>query len=250
MAEIENSKKQTFTNLARRLGKLPNDKKIVSLEMSAALAGVSLRVSREFVEAVPKAAKILTAEDLQNWAEMGRRLAMGNADLGAKFFTDGVEGLKSVPENARHLVFQICTRQLVLSSSIALETFELIPKLAKEIKDDELLSDFLKLASEIANRSAKHSSDFLQKSPQVCEALKRFDTEDEATGAQAARLPNESAHVDAVHQPARGPERHDRHRRRKRQSPRHQSHAKPHRERAADRRRVRGRQLGLDERGG
>ena len=62
MAETENTKKQTFTNLARRLGKLPNDKKIIALEMSAALAGVSLRVSREFVEAVAKAAKILSAE--------------------------------------------------------------------------------------------------------------------------------------------------------------------------------------------
>jgi len=179
MAEIGNDEheKETFTGLARKLSRLTSEQKRAALESSASLAGVSLRVSREFVEAVPKAAKILTAEDLRNWAEMGRRLAMGNADLGAKFFTDGVEGLKSVPENARHLVFQICTRQLVLSSSIALETFELIPRLAKEIKDDELLSDFLKLASEIANRSAKHSSDFLHKSPEVCDALKNFGDE-------------------------------------------------------------------------
>ena len=174
MAENENSKKQTFTNLARRLGKLPNDKKIVSLEMSAALAGVSLRVSREFVEAVPKAAKILSAEDIRNWAEMGRRLAMGNADLGATFFISGVNDLKKVPEKARPLVFQICTRQLVLSSSIALETFQLIPTLAKEISDDNLFAEILKLASEIANRSAKHSTDFLNKTPKVAEALKKF----------------------------------------------------------------------------
>jgi nitric oxide reductase NorD protein len=177
MAETENSKKQTFTNLARRLGKLPNDKKIVSLEMSAALAGVSLRVSREFVEAVPKAAKILSAEDIRNWAEMGRRLAMGNADLGATFFMDGVNDLKKVPEKARPLVFQICTRQLVLSSSIALETFRLIPTLAKEIGDDKLFAEILKLASEIANRSAKHSTDFLNKTPKVAESLKKFGDE-------------------------------------------------------------------------
>ena len=174
MAETEISKKQTFTNLARRLGKLPNDKKIVSLEMSAALAGVSLRVSREFVEAVPKAAKILSAEDIRNWAEMGRRLAMSNADLGAAFFMDGVNDLKKVPEKARPLVFQICTRQLVLSSSIALETFHLIPTLAKEIGDDKLFAEILKLASEIANRSAKHSTDFLNKTPKVAESLKKF----------------------------------------------------------------------------
>jgi hypothetical protein len=174
MAENE---KQTFTGLAKKLSRLSSEQKRAALEMSASLAGVSLRVSREFVEAVPKAAKILSADDLRNWAEMGRRLAMGNADQGAKFFADGVRGLRSVPENARSLVFQICTRQLVLSSSIALETFELVPRLAKEIKDDALFSDILKLASEIANRSAKHSADFLNKTPQVAESLKRFGEE-------------------------------------------------------------------------
>jgi hypothetical protein len=174
MAETENTKKQTLTGLARRLGNLPNDKKIIALEMSAALAGVSLRVSREFVEAVPKAAKILSADDIRSWAEMGRRLAMANADLGAKFFAGGVADLKRIPEKGRPLVFQICTRQLVLSSSIALETFDLIPLLAKQLADDKLLTDILQLASEIANRSAKHSADFLQKTPKVAETLKKF----------------------------------------------------------------------------
>ncbi|MCY7348680.1 MAG: hypothetical protein LH614_21020, partial [Pyrinomonadaceae bacterium] len=188
MAETENSKKQTFTNLARRLGKLPNDKKIVSLEMSAALAGVSLRVSREFVEAVPKAAKILSAEDIKNWAEMGRRLAMGNSDVGAKFFIDGAGELKKVPEKARPLVFQICTRQLVLSSSIALETFQLIPTLAKEIGDENLFADILKLASEIANRSAKHSTDFLNKTPKVAESLKKFGDDKSEVAASVVAL--------------------------------------------------------------
>ncbi|MGC2236739.1 MAG: VWA domain-containing protein [Pyrinomonadaceae bacterium] len=173
----EDEKKETFTGLARKLTKLSSEQKRAALEMSATLAGVSLRVSREFVEAVPTAARVLSAEDLRSWAEMGRRLAMGNADLGAKFFSGGVNDLKLVPEKARPLVFQICTRQLVLSSSIALETFELIPRLAKEIKDDELLTEILQLASEIANRSAKHSADFLQKTPQVAESLKKFGEE-------------------------------------------------------------------------
>ncbi|MET0752937.1 MAG: VWA domain-containing protein [Pyrinomonadaceae bacterium] len=173
----EDEKKETFAGLARKLTKLSSEQKRAALEMSATLAGVSLRASREFVEAVPTAARVLSADDLRSWAEMGRRLAMGNADLGAKFFSGGVNDLKLVPEKARSLVFQISTRQLVLSSSIALETFELIPKLAKEIKDDELLAEILQLASEIANRSAKHSADFLQKTPQVAESLKKFGDE-------------------------------------------------------------------------
>jgi nitric oxide reductase NorD protein len=171
----ENSpKKESFTGLAKRLSKLPADKKRASLEMSAALAGVSLRVSREFVEAVPGAAKILSADDLRHWAEMGRRLTMGSAETGAAFFAGGVNGLAGVPEAARPLVFQICTRQLVLSSSIAMETFHLIPDLVAEIKDPELSYEILRLAAEIANRSAKHSSDFLQHTSAVSRALKAF----------------------------------------------------------------------------
>ena len=89
MAESSDDKKQTFTGLAARLGRLPADKRRVALEMSAALAAISLRVSREFVEAVPQASKILSADDLRSWAEFGRRLAMGNAATGAAFFSGG-----------------------------------------------------------------------------------------------------------------------------------------------------------------
>ncbi len=175
-SEENKNSKQTFTGLAKRLGRLPGDKRRAALEMSAALAGVSLRVSREFVEAVPKAAKILSADDLRNWAEMGRRLAMGNAETGASFFAEGVDGLKKLPEDARPLVFKISTRQLVLSSSIAIETFRLVPALADHIDDDELLLDILRLAVEIANRSAKHSAEFLQKTPKVAKTLAAFDS--------------------------------------------------------------------------
>ncbi len=178
MAESENNlssqKKHTFTGLARRLSRLPSEKKKVALEMSASLAAVSLKVSREFVEAVPKASKILSADDIRDWAEMGRKVAMANADLGVDFFQNGVSKLRKVPAKARSLVFQICTRQLILSSSIAIETFELVPKLAKEINDKDLLTDILKLASEIANRSAKHSADFLQKTPEVTKSIEKF----------------------------------------------------------------------------
>lgn len=172
--DSQNSSKQTFTGLAKRLSRLPSDKKRVALEMSASIAGVSLRASREFVEAVPKAAKILAAEDLRAWAEMGRRLAMANAEAGAKFFDDGVTDFRIVPEAARSLVFQICTRQLVLSSSIALETFQEIPALAKEVADGDLFSEILRVANEIAQRSAKHSADFLKATPKVAKILKQL----------------------------------------------------------------------------
>jgi nitric oxide reductase NorD protein len=173
VAENE-SRKQTLTGIAARLSRLPSEKRRAALEVSAALAGVSLRASRTFVEAVPRAAKILSADDIRNWGEMGRRLSMGSAELGTAYFARGVEGLARVPKDARQNVFKISTRQLVLSSSIAVQTLELVPVLAEEIGDDELLSETLRLAAEIANRSAKHSSDFLQNAAAVARTLKTF----------------------------------------------------------------------------
>ena len=144
------------------------------VEMSAALASVSLRVSREFVSAVPRAAAELSPDDVRNWAEFGRRLAMGSVETAVEFFADGARPLQDVPADSRRDVFEICRRQLVLSSSIALESFELIPTLACEINDDWLLSEILKLASEIAARSAKHSAEFLQRTSAVAAALAKF----------------------------------------------------------------------------
>ncbi|HUR96977.1 MAG TPA: VWA domain-containing protein, partial [Pyrinomonadaceae bacterium] len=121
--------------------------------------------------------------------ELGRRLAMGSAATGVAFFSgDGIEKLGAVPESARGLVFQICTRQLILSSSIALETFALVPTLAEQVDDDRLLTEILQLAVEIANRSAKHSSDFLLKTPQVAKALDAFDERKTDVASPVLRL--------------------------------------------------------------
>jgi nitric oxide reductase NorD protein len=173
----EHSRKTNFTGLARRLSRLSVEKRRVALEISANLAGVSLRVSKTFVESVPKASKILSADDLRLWGEMGRKLAMGSAELGAAFFAEGVSDFKKIPEGSRSYIFQICSRQLILSSSIALETYRSTPEIAKAIDDDKMLGDVLKIAHEISNRSAKHSSDFLLATPKVAEVLKAFGDE-------------------------------------------------------------------------
>jgi nitric oxide reductase activation protein len=170
-------------SLTGDLRKLPVDKSRAALEISAALAGVSLRVSKEFLQAVPDAAKVLSADEIRNWAEIGRKLAMGNADLGVQFFAAGVEYYALVPAAARSLAFQICLRQLVLSTSVALETFKQIPILAEEVNDPELFTGILKVAVEVAQRSAKHSSDFLASTPKVAAALKRFDKAEVAAAA-------------------------------------------------------------------
>ncbi len=170
----EQHEKDTFGGLARKLNALPADKKRAALETSAAIAGVSLRVSRDFVEAVPAAAKLLSADDLKNWGELGRRLAMAGADVGSAYFAGGTADLAAVPEECRPLLFRICTKQLVLSTSTALETYKLVPKLASLAKDGDELSCFLELALEVASRSAKHSADFLVNSLAVAASLERF----------------------------------------------------------------------------
>ncbi len=192
MTEKKNARpaadKRGIAGLAARLGRLSSEKKRAALETSAALAGVSLRVSRDFVEAVPKAAKVLSADDLRAWGELGRRLAMGNAETGSQFFRGGVKKFAAVPADARPAVFQVVTRQLILSSSIALKTFEFVPELAKQVNDDRLFTDLVGLSVEIAQRSAKHSSDFLIASVAVAAALERFGDEKVQASAAILRL--------------------------------------------------------------
>ncbi|HSI87874.1 MAG TPA: hypothetical protein VK918_02390, partial [Pyrinomonadaceae bacterium] len=173
----DGGRKQTLTGLAAGLSRLAPEKRRAAMETSAALAGVSLRVSRDFIEAVPAAAEVLSADDLRAWGELGRKLAMGKAETGTRFFSAGVEGLAAVPEKGRPLLFEICSRQLVLSSSISLETYELVPGLAAEVREPELLTEILKLAADIARRSAKHSYDLLKRTLPVVRAIEGFDAE-------------------------------------------------------------------------
>lgn len=191
--KISDHARGSLAGLARDLSHLSADKRRVALEMSAALAGVSLRVSREFVSAVPQAAELLSADDLRNWAEFGRRLAMGNVGIAVRFFESGIKRLSNVPAAARGHVFEICRRQLVLSSSTALESFDLIPELADQIGDEWLLIEFLTLASEIAARSAKHSAEFIRNSVAVAEALKNSSKEKRSVAEATLRLAHQFA---------------------------------------------------------
>jgi len=184
----ERGKKQTVTGLAASLSTLPAAKRRAALEVSAALAGVSLRVSRDFVEAAPIAAEILSTDEIRAWGELGRRIAMGKAESGSKFFEAGVAHLADLPKQAREYLFKICTRQLVLSSSISLETFQLAPQLATDINDDEILTELLRLGVEIANRSAKHSSEFLLKTGPVAAAFDAFGDQKRETAVTYLEL--------------------------------------------------------------
>ncbi|HTH50630.1 MAG TPA: VWA domain-containing protein [Pyrinomonadaceae bacterium] len=173
----EKKQERSFTGLARNLTELPAEQKRVALEMSASLAAVSLKVSRSFVNAVPDAAPHLSADDLRNWAELGRRIAMGSADSGVKFFQRDVSEFASIPAAARGDMFQICIRQLVLSSSTALATYDALPGIAGAIEDEDFLVRVFRLAADIAQRSAKHSAEFVEKMPAVARSITEFGEE-------------------------------------------------------------------------
>ncbi|HEU4596474.1 MAG TPA: VWA domain-containing protein [Pyrinomonadaceae bacterium] len=181
------SERRTIAGLAREIGKLPGDVARAALEVSAGLAGVSLRVGVDFLRAVPEAARVLDAEELRAWGEMGRRLAMADAETGAGFFAAGVEELREVPRGARRLLFEVCGRQLSLSTSVALETYKSAPELARGVGDEALLGAVFEVALEVARRSARHSADFLAATPGVFESLPADE------GAAAATVVDEGA---------------------------------------------------------
>ncbi|HEV2799584.1 MAG TPA: VWA domain-containing protein [Pyrinomonadaceae bacterium] len=169
------SERRTIAGLVREIGKLPAERARVVLEVSAGLAGLSLRVGVEFLRAASVAAQVLEAAELREWGQMGRRLAMADVETGVNFFKAGVGELLEVPPAARTLLFQVCARQLPLSTSIATETFRSAPELARATgADGELLAATFEVALEIARRSARHSADFLASSPAAFAHLEKY----------------------------------------------------------------------------
>jgi len=173
-SEIPSAERQSFLKLTRELAGLPLDKAAAALETSAAIASISLRAGIEFLRAVPAAAEVLEAAELRSWGDLGRRLALGDAENAITFFAEGVAELKDIPANVHPLVFQLCLRQITLSSQIAIETFRSLPALANTISDPIQLATLIEVASEIARRSAKHSAEFLKQTPEVLERLRRI----------------------------------------------------------------------------
>src|SRR5258705_3039848 len=185
------SERQSFLKLTRELVGLPLDKSAAALETSAAIAAISLRAGIEFLRATPAAAEVLEAAELRSWGDLGRRLALGDAENAITFFAEGVAELKDIPANVHPLVFQLCSRQITLSSPIAIETLRNLPALANTIGDPIQLAAVIEVASEISRRSAKHSAEFLKQTPEVLERLRRI--KDPAVTKQGIELAAEFA---------------------------------------------------------
>ncbi len=169
------AERRTIAGLLREIGKLPLEYTTLTLETSAAIAGVSLRASLEFLRAAFEASQVLEPSELHAWGEMGRRLAMSDVETAISLFTAGVSHLKNIPKEAHRALFQLCARQMTLSASVATETLAKAGALAEAIRDPKTLISVLEIASEISRRSAKHSADFLAATPQVITFLNRVD---------------------------------------------------------------------------
>ena len=169
--KVEDQQRQSFLELTRSIASLPLDQAAAALETSAAIAAVSLRAAIEFLRAAPAVAAILQPANVKAWGELGRRLAMSDFEAAANFFAEGVEHLRSLPPQVQTALFTLCTRQMTLSTAIGRTTLQRVPQLAQEIDNAALLSSILEVATEIAKRSAKHSAEFLEKSPEVVRAL-------------------------------------------------------------------------------
>ena len=64
------AERRTLAGLLREIANLPLEHTRAALEISAAIAGVSLRASIEFLRAVPGAAQVLEAAELRAWGEV------------------------------------------------------------------------------------------------------------------------------------------------------------------------------------
>jgi nitric oxide reductase NorD protein len=171
----QSAERQSFLELTRSIASLPLDQAAAVLETSAAIAAVSLRAGIEFLRAAPAASHILQAAELRSWGEMGRRLAMADYEAAVTFFAEGVETLRSIPPEFRPAIFVLCTRQMVLSTAVGRETLHSLPSLVADIADEEVLRSVIDVATEIARRSAKHSTEFLNASSEVSRKLSSFD---------------------------------------------------------------------------
>jgi hypothetical protein len=138
------AERQSVLELMRDIARLPLDQARAALETGAAVAGVSLRVSIEFLRAAPAAARVLETAELRSWGEMGRRIALADIETAVSFFVAGVEGLQMVPPESRPLVFQVCLQQMTLSSAVATETFRSLPPLAQVVNSARLFHSVLK----------------------------------------------------------------------------------------------------------
>ena len=167
--------RSTVESLARKFGVMPSDRAWVAVDVGASLASVSLSVTSEFFKAAPEVAQYLENDDLRAWAELGRRIALNNAEEAIEFFGTSAETLAAVPEKLRPLLVALCGKQIVLSPAAALGTFREAPRTVKTLGSEDSAIRLFNIAVEVAHRSVKHSVEVLAAAPKALAELQRLE---------------------------------------------------------------------------
>jgi hypothetical protein len=173
--------RNTVESLAKKFGVMPSDRAWVAVDVGASLASVSLAVTSEFFRAAPEVAQYLDNDDLRAWAELGRRIALNNAEEAIEFFNASAETLAGVPERLRPLLVALCGKQIVLSPAAALSTFRDAPRTVRTLGNEDAAVRLFNIAVEVAHRSVKHSVEVLAAAPSALAALRKLETELEKT---------------------------------------------------------------------
>jgi len=190
--QLKGVTRNTIEALAMRLGVMPSERAWVTVDIGASLASVSLKAAIEFFKAAPEVARLLENGDLRAWAELGRRIALNNADEAIGFFHSSAETLAALPAALRPLLIALCAKQIVLSPGAALATFREAPRTATALGDESAATKLFSIAVEVAHRSVKHSTEVLSAAPPALAALKKLEATVRDTRA-AGESPTECA---------------------------------------------------------
>jgi nitric oxide reductase NorD protein len=173
--QLKGATRSTIESLAMRLGVMPSERAWVTVDVGASLASVSLKAAVEFFKAAPEVARQLDNDDLRAWAELGRRIAVNNAEEAIDFFRASADILAALPAGLRPLLVALCSKQIVLSPSTALASFHDAPRTAASFGDERAAVKLFSIAVEVAHRSVKHSTEVLSAAPQALAALRKLE---------------------------------------------------------------------------
>ncbi|MGH9934777.1 MAG: hypothetical protein ACREAM_00945, partial [Blastocatellia bacterium] len=168
--------RNTVEALAMKMGLKPNERGWVTVDIGASLVSVSPKVAMDFFKSVQEVSHLVDNGDLRAWAEMGRKIALNNAEEAGDFFRYSNEVLAPLPESLRTLLIALCSKQIVLSPAAALATFRTAPRTVASLGEERFASRLFKIAVEVAHRSVKHSTEVLSAAPQALKALRSFDS--------------------------------------------------------------------------
>ncbi|HXF43382.1 MAG TPA: hypothetical protein VNK26_06550, partial [Pyrinomonadaceae bacterium] len=183
--------KHSLAEITARLTKLPSETRRIALEQVANMAGVSFRLARLFADRAPFIAERFPPAAFKAWADFGRKLAIIAPDAASNFFVSELPAnFDKIPLGLLPKIFELASKQLILSSSNAVGSLSLIPEFVDSFEEKEL-DALLELAAAIADRSAQHSSNFLAETPRVAKALNAFGKERALVFNSAIRLMHE-----------------------------------------------------------